>query len=151
MADFAFNLLTHSPSEKRVISTALGAAAGEGFRHKEDFGKAVKMGTASNHVLCGADDEIEGFIDSVRGDTVNDGFSFGGVSRGGRHEAKIGANQGVTPMAVLDLVVADVQAAAGTAGDAQVKTGVPTTHKWRVINIMGTGVTGDTVILERNE
>lgn len=152
MADFDFNLLTHSPSEKRVISTALGAAAGEGFLHKEDFGKAVKMGALANHVLCGADDEIEGFIDSVRGDTVNDGFSFGGVSRGGRHQAVIGAGQGgVTAAVVLDYVVGDVQAVAGVEGPAVVKTGAPTTHKWRIINLMGDGFAGSTVILERDE
>ena len=149
MADFRFNLLTHSADEKRVISTALGATADGAFRHAEDFGKAVKMGSAHNHVLCVGGDEIEGFIDSVRGDTVNDGYSFGGVSRGGRHSAEVGANQGATPVAMLDLVVADTQAAAGTAGKAQVKTGAPTTFLWRVIQVIGDGLTGSTVILER--
>lgn len=150
MADFRFNLLTHSADEKRVISTALGASAAENFLHKEDFGKAVKMGSAHNHVLCEADDEIEAFIDSVRGDTVNDGFSFGGVSRGGRHPATVGANQGATAVKVLDYVVADTQAAAGTDGTAQVKTGAPTIHRWRVVQVIGDGLTGSTVILERD-
>jgi len=151
MAEFKFNLLTHSPETKRVVSTALGAAAGEGWGDK-DRHKAVKMGTNSNHVLCAADDEIEAFVDTVRGDTVNEGFSFGGVSRGGRHEAKIGPGQGTTTAAkVLDYVVADAQIAVGTEGVAQVKTGTPTTHKWRIVQLMGDGFEGSTVILERDE
>jgi hypothetical protein len=150
MADFRFNLLTHSADEKRVISTALGATADNAFRSAEDFGKAVKMGDAHNHVLCVEGDEIEAFIDSVRGDTVNEGFSFGGVSRGGRHPATVGENQGATPVALLDYVVADAQAAPGTQGDARVKTGTPTIHRWRVVQVIGDGLAGSKVILERD-
>jgi len=140
MADFNFNLLTHSPETKDVVSAALGDTANNAFLHTQDFGKAVRMGTQSNYVLCVADDEIEGFIDSVRGDTVNEGFSFGGVSRGGRHQAKVGGGQGGTAIKPLDLVVADDQEAPGTQGEATVKTGSPSTHKWRVINVMGDGL-----------
>lgn len=151
MAEFKFNLLTHSPETKRVVSTALGAAADEGWGDK-DRGKAVKMGPAANHLLCAADDEIEAFVDTVRGDTVNDGFSFGGVSRGGRHEAKIGPGQGTTTAAeVLDYVVADAQPAVGTDAIAQVKTGSPTKHRWRIVQLMGDGFEGSTVVLERDE
>lgn len=151
MAEFKFNMLTHSPETKRVVSTALGESAGEGWGDK-DRGKAVKMGAVSNHALCAADDEIEAFVDTVRGDTVNEGFSFGGVSRGGRHGAKIGPGQGdETAAKALDYVVADAQIDVGTAGVAQVKTGTPTTHKWRIVQLMGDGFEGSTVILERDE
>lgn len=150
MADFKFNLLTHSPEKKDVVSAALGDTPDNLFRSAEDFGKAVKMGSQSNYVLCAADDEIEGFVDTVRGDTVNDGFSFGGVARGGRYEAVIGAGQGLTTAAkLLDLVVADAQAAPGVKGTAVVKTGTPSHQKWRIINVMGDGFEGSKVILEK--
>lgn len=151
MAEFNFNLLTHSPETKRVVSTALGDEPTNKFLHAKDFGKAVKMGDKSNHVLCAAGDEIEAFIDSVRGDTVNEGYSFGGVSRGGRHEAKIGPGQGTTPAKVLDYVVADDQAPAGEKGYGMVKTGSPTIHRWRIVRLMGDGLEGSTVVLERDE
>lgn len=149
MADFKFGLLTHSPDVKDVISSALGDTADNKFRSAEDFGKAVKMGAKSNHILCATGDEIEGFIDSVRGDTVNDGYSFGGVARGGRFPAKIGPNQGATAAAVLDLVVADDQAEAGTKGDALVRTGEPTKKLWRIISMSGDGTEGTSVVLEK--
>jgi hypothetical protein len=150
MADFKFNLLTHSPDELRVISTALGATADNQFRSDTDLGKAVKMGANANHVICAAGDEIEAFIDSVKGNTVNEGYSFGGVSRGGRHAAVVGANQ-VAAVVPLDYGVADIQAAAGTNGEAAVKVGTPTKHLWRVVNVIGDGLPGSKVILERDE
>lgn len=149
MADFEFNVLTHSPERLNVISTKLGPNANTKYSDK-DKKKAVKMGTAANHVLCAAGDEIEGFIDSVDAATSG-GFSFGGVARGNRGfrvDAQVGAGQGATPMAVGDLVVADAQLAIGTTGLPQVKTGAPTRHLWRVMNVRGTGEAGDTVVLE---
>lgn len=150
MADFRFNLLTHSPDEKRVVSTALGDTPDNLFRSAMDFGKAVKMGPNSNHVLCAADDEIEAFIDSVRGDTVNEGYSFGGVSRGGRHEAVVGPAQ-VEAIVALDYVVADAQVAAGEKGTALVKKGTPTKHRWRVVQVIGNGLPGSKLVLERDQ
>jgi hypothetical protein len=151
MADFAFNLLTHSPERLNVISTRLGATAAlaDRFGDKERK-KAVKLGANSNHVLCVEGDEIEGFVDSIEAATEG-GYSFGGVARcnrGFRVEAKIGANQGATPAALDDLVVADAQLAIGTAGMPVVKTGTPTRHLWRILALRGTGVAGDTVVLE---
>ena len=150
MADFRFNLLTHSPDVLRVISTALGDTPDDKFRTDTDVGKAVKMGDKSNHVICAADDEIEGFIDTVKGNTVNEGYSFGGVRRGGRVEAVVGPNQAAA-IVPLDYVVADTQEAAGVKGTAKVKKGTPTRHLWRVINVIGDGLPGSKVILERDE
>lgn len=150
MADFRFNLRTHSPDVLRVISTALGDTPDNKFRTETDFNKAVKMGNKSNHVICAADDEIEGFIDTVKGNTVNDGYSFGGVRRGGTAEAVVGPNQ-AAPIVPLDYVVADTQEAAGVKGNAMVKKGTPTRHRWRVINVIGDGMPGSKVILERDE
>ncbi|CAD5377353.1 conserved hypothetical protein [Pseudomonas sp. OF001] len=149
MAEFKFNVLTHSPERLNVISTKLGPDVNTKYSDK-DKRKAVKMGALANHVLCAGGDEIEGFIDSV--DTATqDGFSFGGVARGNRGfrvEAQVGANQGATAMKVGDFVVADVQLAVGTKGLPQVKTGAPATHKYRVMTVNGTGVAGDVVVLE---
>lgn len=149
MADFTFNVLTHSPERLNVISSKLGPDAATKYTDK-DKRKAVKLGPVGNHVLCVGGDELEGFIDSVDAATSG-GFSFGGVARGNRGfrvEAQVGANQGVTAMAVGDLVVADTQLAVGTAGLPQVKTGAPATHKYRVMTVRGTGLAGDTVVLE---
>ena len=149
MADFAFNLLTHSPERLNVISTRLGASPAAKFT-MEDLKKPVKLGPDSNHVLCAAGDEIEGFVDSLDAAT-NGGFSFGGVARcnrGCRAAAQIGAGQGATAAKLGDLVVADDQIALNTKGKAQVKTGVPTRHLWRILALNGTGAAGTDVILE---
>ncbi|MCY1361249.1 hypothetical protein D9M69_479090 [compost metagenome] len=149
MADFAFNVLTHSPERLNVISTKLGPDADTKYTDK-DKKKAVKLGSAANHVFCAGGDEIEGFIDSIEVATEG-GFSFGGVARGNRGfrvEAQIGVNQGATPAAVGDLVVADVQLARGTVGLPQVKTGTPARHLWRIMSVRGTGAAGTVVVLE---
>ena len=77
MADFAFNLLTHSPERLNVISSRLGASPAAKLTD-QDVKKAVKLGPNSNHVLCAEGNEIEGFVDSVDSAT-NGGYSFGGV------------------------------------------------------------------------
>lgn len=149
MADFAFQVLTHSPERLNVISSKLGPDAATKYTDK-DKRKAVKLGPVGNHVLCVAGDELEGFIDSVEPATSG-GFSFGGVARGNRGfrvEAQVGAGQGATAMKVGDFVVADAQLPVGTAGLPQVKTGAPETHKYRVMTVRGTGTAGDTVVLE---
>ncbi len=145
---FQFTPLTTTPAELDITSAALGdntQQAGSEF----DIGKAVKLGDDQNYVLCDASDEIEGFINTVSPQTVNDGFSFGGIQRRKRIMAQVGANQGAIAMAVKDYVVADAQIAFGTKGVAQVKTGTPTTYLWRVLRVDGTGVVGDMVLLER--
>lgn len=164
---FNFGTLTHSPETLAVISTCLGTGLNDQYTDKER-GKAVKMSTAANHVLCVADDEIEAFVDSIdAGGTENEGYTFGGVARGGRHLAIIGEGQGSeTAAKLLDYVVADAQPEVGsniigsakapgsadtTKGLAVVKTGTPTTYKWRIVHIYGggDGFEGTVVCLER--
>lgn len=162
---FHFGTLTHSPETKRVDSTCLGTGPDDQYTDKE-IGKAVKMADEANYVLCVAGDEIEAFVDNIdAGGTENEGFTFGGVSRGGRHLALIGAGQGAEPAKLRDFVVADDQPprgeriiasskAPGTAdpnmGVAVVKTGTPTTQMWRIVHIFsGTGAEGSLVVLDR--
>lgn len=165
MTTFAFDVLV--PAEQ-IISSALGTGSGNTFASPSDVGKAVTLGTANNHVLAAANAEIDGFVNSVDPGTVNAGYSFGGVLTKGRILAVVGANQGATPMAVGDYVVADAQLALGTVGSnqqwsapgtppsnptgptAQVKTGSPTKKLWRCIRkVSGTGAAGSVVVLER--
>lgn len=162
MPSFAFTELV--PTEG-VESGCLGPNSSTKFADA-DLGKAIKFGTADNFVLATEGDEIDGFVYAIDAMTYNSGFSFGSVQRKGRKLAVVGANQGGTPMAVGDYVVADAQVALGTAGSPKVKTGVafaqsgttpfavtmptPLHNLWRCIKIVsGTGVAGDTVLLER--
>lgn len=162
MATFTFSELTEDPLAQ-IESVALGAGSNE--YDSDDVGKAVKLSGANTAVLCVEGDEIEGFITSVEGNTVNSGYSFGSIKRNRRMLAEVGANQSGN-ITLYGLVVADAQAAAGTAGIAKVKDGTaasqsgttpfaytertPNTFLWRVIRIVsGTGATGDTVLLER--
>lgn len=162
---FHFGTLTHSPETKRVESACLGTGPDAPWTDKE-LGKAVKMGTDANYIHCVAGDEIEGFVDNIdAGGTENEGFTFGGVARGGRHIAMIGAGQGAEPAKLLDLVVADDQPARGewalasslapgsaepNKGVAVVKTGSPTKQLWRIVHIYsGEGAEGTVVALDR--
>lgn len=149
MADFKFAVLTHNPERLNVISSKLGPDAATKYTDL-DKRKAVKLAALGNHVLCVAGDELEGFIDSVDAATSG-GFSFGGVARGTRGfrvEAEVGSGQGATAMVVGDYVVADAQYAVGTKGLPKVKKGAPTTNKYRVMTVVGTGLAGSTVVLE---
>lgn len=144
MPAFVHELLTTSPAEMDVISSAIGNNTNQA-RSDNDIGKAVKKGADQNFVLCADGDEIEGFIDTVRGDTVNGGFSFGGVQRRKRIWAEVGAGT----VAPNDFVVAAPQVAFGTKGVAQVKTGTPATYKWQALRVVGAGTVGSRVLLER--
>lgn len=147
--NFSFNLLTHSPERLNVISTRLGTGGNDQWDDKE-LGKAVKLGTSSNHIQCADGDEIEAIVDSIDSGGTSGGFTFGGVARGNRGfraKAQIGAGQ-ADPVNVGDLVVADAQLAVGTKGVAQVKVGEPVLNKWRILAISGTGVAGDQVVIE---
>ena len=147
MTTFVFEELVNDPPAT-VLSAALGTGSGE-LDSSADVGKGVKIGTANNYIIATSGDEIEGVITSVEPWTVNDGYSFGGVQVDRRVTATVGATQTGT-VAVGDLVVADTQAAFGTAGTLQVQSGAPTQFLWRVIRIIsGTGATGDSVLLER--
>ncbi len=146
MSAFKHTVTTTAPAEMDVISSAIGDNTNQASNL--DVGKAVKQGTEQNHVLCAADDEIAGFINSVTGTTVNQGFSFGGIQRKKRIIAQVGAGQ-TGALAVNSYVVADDQVAFGTQGLAQVKAGNPTKYLWQAIRVDGDGSTGSTVLLER--
>lgn len=147
MSDFQFTLLVNDPPAT-ILSAALGTGA-NAFTSAADLGKGVKLGTSQNYVQVAAGDEVEGIVTSVEPYTVNDGFTFGGVQTDRRIEAVVGVSQ-VGALAIGALVVADIPIALNTAGILQVKAGAPASFKWRVIrHITGTGVAGDTVLLER--
>ena len=147
MTDFVFTLLVNDPPAT-ILSAALGTGANV-FDSETDVNKGVKLGTSQNYVLAADGDEIEGVVASVEPFNVNDGFSFGTVQVDRRIEAVVVASR-VGALAIGSLVVNDIPVALGTAGDIQVKAGSPATFLWRVIrHVTGTGVTGDTVLLER--
>lgn len=148
MTTFVFSDLVNEPP-KNVVSAALGVNAA-GKLVDADVGKPVKLAASNNYVVVSVGDEIEGFVYSIEPFTVNTGFGFGGVQKNGRKEAKVASDQGVTPMAVGDYVVGGAGNTVGTANLTQVKTGAATKYLWRCIRIIsGTGVAGDSVLLER--
>ena len=154
---------------QHINSSALGTGGSNLFTSPNDIGKPVVLASSNNHTLAAAGNEIDGFVNSVEPYLVNGGYSFGGVLTHGRVQAIVGANQGGTPMAVGDYVVADTQSALGTVGAAQawttypgtqpsnptgptalVKTGAPTKKFWRCMRIIsGAGAAGSVVLLER--
>lgn len=165
MTAFVFTELTPAQC---IQSTALGTGSGNTFASPYDIGKPVTLAAANNHVLAAANAEIAGFVNTIEPFTVNNGYSFGGILVEGRIEALVGPNQGATPMAVGDYVVADTQLALGTGTPvpqwtppgtapstptgptARVKTGTPSKKLWQCIRIIsGTGVAGDRILLER--
>jgi len=148
MTQFVYTEL-YSGFTADIVSGALGVSSSGKFGDK-DIGKPVKLGTANNYVLCSSGDEIEGFVKAVEPYTVNDGFSFGSVQRNRRMIATVDAAQ-VGTLTVGEYAVAGASSALGTL-DAHPKVlqGTPTTFKWRVIRVItGTGVAGDTVLLEK--
>ena len=148
MSSFVFTELTQSPDELQIESACLGVDASNKLTDK-DVGKALKIAAANNYVLDATTDEIEAVLISTEPNTFNDGFAFGSVARRGRFVATVGANQTAT-LVPGELVVADTQAAIDTAGGLVVMEGTPTTFIWRCIRVItGTGVVGDTVLIER--
>lgn len=159
MAKFQFAVLTPDPNRLNVITSKLGARAGNAIENKAGLGeysdaeinKAVKIGPVSNYLLCDDGDEIDGIIDNIDAGGTEDGFTLGGVARcnaGQRFNAVVGT--GSAKLSVDDLVVAAAQLPVGTAGDLQVRDGAPTRHLWRVMRIVtGTGVVGDKVVIEK--
>lgn len=150
MSAFVLTTLTNNPDSAQYESFCLGADN----THKLtdlDIGKCVKLAASNNMVLCATTDPIDGILVATEPVTYNSGFAFGTVQRRGRFEAKVGANQGQTPMAVGDYVTADTQTAINTAGGAVVMTdSTPAGPLWRCIRVIsGTGVQGDSVLIER--
>ncbi len=102
-----------------VISSPLGDTTATPFA-QNDVGKAVVFQNGASAVagtleavLATDNADIEGFVNSVEPNTVNDGYSFGGVQVKGQYEVLVGATGAV---AVKDFVVIDgAQTALGTA------------------------------------
>jgi hypothetical protein len=148
MADFAFGV-TVDLDRADIISTPLGAAAGEAWASASDIGKGVKLGAEAggNYVALADDDDIEGFILTVEAHTVNDGFKFGSVQRNGRVVVR---NDATGVLAVGDLVVSAIPVAAGTSGKMKVKGGTPALFNWRVVSTLdGAGAINTDVLIER--
>lgn len=134
-----------------MLTTALGTGSGNTWTDS-DIGKAVKLSTAhdSTCALATQGDEIFGFVKAVGVGTVNNGYSHGSIQVEGWVSAKVGANQGSTPMAVGDHVVADTQAAMGTSALPSVKTSSTSRMGWKVARIVsGAGAAGSEVLLFR--
>lgn len=147
MTDFYFTQLVNDPPAS-VLSAAIGVDA-DNKLGTVDVGKGMKLAANQSYVAVATTDEIEGVLVSISPETVNDGFSFGGVQVDRRILATVGATQ-AGALAIGAHVVADIPVAIGTAGLVEVQVGAPADHKWRVLrHVSGTGVTGDTVLLEK--
>lgn len=130
--------------------TMLTAAMGDGntLWTDKEVGKAVKLSGSddSTVVLAGEDDDIIGFVSAIAIGTVNDGFTHGSIQVDGWKQVVVGANE-AGALVPGDFVVADDQAAVGTAGSAKVKKAAGRSC-WRVMRIIsGTGVAGDQVLI----
>jgi len=143
---FKFGELTQESPD--IVSAALGVSAGTKLT-ANDLGKAVKLAGDDNYVLCANGDDIAGTVASINPDTVNDGFAFGSVNKDGRRIATVDAAE-VDALVVGETVVAGTQTAIDTAGGLVATAGAGALIKWQVISILtGTGVAGDTVLIER--
>lgn len=150
MADKLYAVLAHGPERLNVISTKLGAAAGEKITDK-DIKKAMVMGDVCNYKFAADGDDLEGFLDNVDGGPTAGGFVFGGVAHpnsGFRVEVQVAQSQ-ATALVVKDEVVAADQLALGTPGLAQVRKGTGKLFRYRVIRLIGDGTKGTTVLLEK--
>jgi hypothetical protein len=148
MSTFVYTELTQSPETMQVESACLGVDADNGF-DENDIGKCIKFGDDNNVVLAGDGDDIEGFLVSISPETYNDGFAFGSVQRRGRKLVQVEAGEAGT-FAVGDEAVSGITVALNTDGLPQVVKAVGTVFKWRCIRLVtGTGVAGDTILIER--
>lgn len=143
-----FRFAPYVPAE-RVESTRLGASTSTKLVDA-DVGKPVKLG-ADTFVVCGVDENIDAFVNSVEPYTV-DGYSYGGVVRSGRFYAQVVAAG--TTVAVGDCVIAAAQAALGTSQANPIikkqATPVAGVDYFKVISLLGdTGAAGKVVLIER--
>lgn len=152
MSTFVFNVKVNDPFAD-ITDAALGTS-GQGWGD-EEIGKAVKLSTANNYILCSDGDPMEGFVVAVEPNTVNSGVSFGSVQRNKRVVAIL--DTGESGVTVGTVVCAGAQAAVGTANTSNCPIvaveAVPGTSagnfKWRVIRLIDGGDAGDKVLLER--
>lgn len=133
MAKFSFG--EHLTQAEHIVSAKLGATGAKMV--DADVGFPVKLAADSQFDKCADGDQIEGFVNSISGFTVED-HSFGGVQVGGfKAVTAYGA------IAIGDYVVAETggrvkKAPAVTAGDA---TTVRNYH-WRYVSgAVGVGAT----------
>jgi len=151
MSTFAFNVKINDPFAD-ITDAALGVAA-DGWGD-EDMGKAVKLSTANNYILCSDGDPMEGVVVAIEPNTVNSNVSFGSVQRNKRVLAVL--DTGETGVTVGLKVTAGAQAAIGTANTGNMpvvaKEGTPGTSAgdflWRVIRLLTDGEAGSTVLIE---
>jgi hypothetical protein len=153
MTQFVFTELVNSPHAD-IVSAALGVNSAGKFG-PNDIGKPVKLAANDNYVLCALNDPIHGFVETVEGITVKDGFSFGSVRRNVRKVCQVDAAQtGAAP--VGQTMVAGTSAALGTIDVNPQVTKIDIVGAtdqvldlWRVILVIsGTGVAGDLVLIE---
>ena len=143
-----FNFTVNVSEQDRKISAALGVD-GNNPLTVLDLGKAVSLGPVNNFVVASDGDDLDGILVGVQDTTVNSGFGFGTVQTNGRAEVEIAAAE-VGTAVPGDEVIAGIQIAVGTVGAAMVKLGTGGTVKWRVLSLLsGTGVAGDTILVER--
>lgn len=146
MANFKFTV--NVSEQDRKVSAALGVDGSNPLTNS-DVGKCVSLAANNNYVVASDGDDIEGFLHGVESYTVNNGFGFGTVQTNGRKQVEVAAAEAgtVTPGSE---VICGIQIAVGTEGQPQVKLGTGSTYKWRCISIVsGTGVAGDTILIER--
>ena len=128
----------YNPARTELLGTNAGQAS------SSDVGKAVKLSGAGT-VLATDGDEIYGFVESVNVGTSN-GYSVAGVLCNSGNEAYATDTGGTC--VVGDLVVADDQAAFGTAvaaTGAPVKKAAgtePGIHRWIVVAAYTTPTNG---------
>lgn len=145
MATFNFAPLV---AENDQISACLGATAATKLT-TGDQGKAVKLGTKQNYVLCATGEDIEGVLVGLEPITRNSGFAFGTVSESGTAQAEIAAAESNT-LAVGAYVVSGIPVARNTAGALMVIGGAGVAYKWRIIRmISGVGASGSKVLIKR--
>lgn len=161
MAKFQFTELILQMNE--IITARLGAAAtAAGNLTDYEQNKIVKLAGDSQYNLCAAGNEIEGFINSIQGATL-DGWTIGSVQVGGRKEVLCDGAQATVgsagALSVGQYVVTGTVVAKGTDLTTAPKVASATTQAtikngpfaWRVVSLgsAGTGAIGTTAIIEK--
>lgn len=160
MAKFQFTELILQMNE--IITARLGATAdAAGHLGDEEQNKIVKLVGDSRYNLAAAGNEIEGFINSIQGATL-DGWTIGSVQVGGRKVVTCDgaeATPGTGTVSIGDYVVTGTVVAKGTALSGGPKVCTATTQAtiknspfaWRVVSLgsAGTGAVGTAALIEK--
>ena len=160
MAKFQFTELILQMNE--IITARLEASTATAA-HFTDYeqNKIVKLAGDSQYDLAAAGNDIEGFVNSIEGATL-DGWSIGSVQVGGRKEVTcdgLQATAGTGTLAVGDYVVTGTVVALGTDLTTPPRVTKATTQAttkngpfaWRVVSLgsAGTGAVGTTALIEK--